>query len=55
LFCDPEGIYLKDLNLIDCMSNYQKRLMQKSGDSFEKFQAEFADHASKAFNGNRQR
>ena len=31
VLCDPEGLYLKDLALIDCLTQFEGRAMQQGG------------------------
>jgi hypothetical protein len=38
VLCDPEGLYLKDLALIDCLTQFEGRVMQQGGMQFHKFQ-----------------
>lgn len=41
IYCDPNGQYLKDLQLIDCMTQYQRRLLTHGGEDFDPFQRDF--------------
>lgn len=41
IYCDPNGQYLKDLQLIDCMNQYQHRLFTHGGEEFDPFQKDF--------------
>jgi hypothetical protein len=47
LFCDPEGLYLKDLHLIDCLAQYERRILQQGGLSFDAFHLEFRARATR--------
>jgi hypothetical protein len=42
LFCDPEGLYLKDQIFTDCLAQYERRVLQQGGLPFDKFQDDFA-------------
>lgn len=41
IYCDPNGQYLKDLQLIECMTQYQRRLLSHGGEDFDPFQRDF--------------
>jgi hypothetical protein len=47
VYCDPEGLYIKDLNFIDCMSYFEKRVLQQGGVDFDKFTSEFYENSKK--------
>ena len=41
IYCDHNGQYLKDFQLIDCITQYQRRLLTHGGEDFDPFQKEF--------------
>lgn len=41
IYCDPNGQYLKDMQLIDCMTQYHHRLLNHGGEDFDPFQRDF--------------